>query len=66
MPRYQYKNTDIKINMPPPEANNPTVLSPEKSNLAKAQNKNFKTEIMKLFKDLKEDINKCINKNTNS
>lgn len=52
--------------MPPPEAKNPTMLSPEKSNLSKAQNKNFKIEIMNLFKDLKEDINKCINKIMNS
>lgn len=37
--------------------------SSEESNLAKAHEEGFKTAIMGMFKDIKEDMNKCLNEN---
>lgn len=36
------------------------MLGPEKSNLAKTQDKDFKIAMMKMFKDIKKDINKWL------
>lgn len=49
------KHEDIT---PPLEASNPTLIDPEKSNWAEAQDRNFKIAILNMFKDLKEDMNK--------
>lgn len=38
--------------MPPPEASNPIAIGPEKSNLAEAQDNDFKIAIMNMFKTL--------------
>lgn len=46
--------------MPPPEASSPTAISPERCSLAE-QDKGFKTAIVNMFKDLKEDMNKHLN-----
>lgn len=43
--------------MPCPEAHNSTVIFPEKTNLFKSQDSDFKIAIINLFKDLK-DVNK--------
>lgn len=48
-------------NMPPPEASSTTAIGPERCSLAE-QDKGFKTAIMNMFKDLKEDMNKHLNK----
>ena len=68
--RYQYlespqsiqthKNVSINIwdNMLPPEHHTPTTLVPEKCNIAKAWNKNFKIAVMNMFKDPKENMKK--------
>lgn len=48
--------------MPLPEGSNHTVTGPEKSNLAEAQDKDFKVSIMNMFKDLKEDTNNALMK----
>lgn len=48
--------------MLPSEDCKSTVRCPEKSNLAEAQNEDFKIAIMKMFKDLKEGTNTCLNK----
>lgn len=62
--RHQHKNTskNSQENISPPEPNNPTTVGPEKCNIAKAQDKDFKILV------IKEDMNKCHNedyKNTN-
>lgn len=44
--------------MSPPEARNPIALGLEKSNLAQAQDKDVKVDIMNMFRDLKEDRKK--------
>lgn len=46
----------------PPEASNPIAISLKESNLAKAQDNDFEIAIM--FKDLKENMNKCLTENT--
>lgn len=54
--------------MSPIDTNNFTTEDTEKCSIAKAQNKDFKTAIMNMLKNLKEDKNKSINetyKNTN-
>lgn len=45
--------------MPPPEARNPTATDPEKCNLAKAQDTDFKTPIH--VQELYKHMNKCLN-----
>lgn len=47
-----------QVNMPPPEASNPTAIDTKQSNLAPAQDKDFRIVIMNMFKTLKEDVNK--------
>lgn len=47
--------------MPLPEDSNHTVIGPEKSNLAEAQDKDFKVSIMNMFNNLEKDGNKCLN-----
>lgn len=57
--KYTHKNSHLL----PPEAS-----TPKKCNSAEAQDKGFKTAIMNVVKDLKEDRSKCLNKgceNTN-
>jgi hypothetical protein len=48
-------------NMPLLESSNLTVTGPEKSNLAEAQDKDFKVPTINMFKDLEEDTKKCLN-----
>lgn len=48
--------------MSPPEARNSTALGLEKSNLAQVQDKDVKVEIRNMFRDLKEDRKKSLNK----
>lgn len=43
--------------MPPPEASNPTAIDPKQSNLAPAQDKDFRIVIMSMFKTLKGGVN---------
>jgi hypothetical protein len=38
-----------------------TVLGLEKINVVEAKDKDFKTATVNMFKDLKEDMNKCLN-----
>lgn len=47
--------------MTPPEVRNPITISPEKTNLVEAHDRNFKIAIIHLFKDLKEDMDKYLN-----
>jgi hypothetical protein len=47
--------------MLPPEASNPTVKGTEESNLVEVKNEVFKSAIMNIFKDFKDDTNKCLN-----
>lgn len=58
--------------MPPPDVSKPSAIAEDTQNrtraLSEAQGKNFKTAIMNMFRDLKEDRNKCLNEvcgNTN-
>lgn len=44
-----------EYNMIPQEVSHSTVLGSKKSNLSGAQDKDFKTPIISMFKDLKED-----------
>lgn len=63
--KYKYKQPICLLQKP----EIPIATNPEKSNLAEAQEKDFKIAIMKYFKNLKEDVNKCLNEgfeNTNS
>lgn len=64
MLKSQHKNTNSQYNMPHPEARNPVIIRAEKCNPADAQDKDFKTAIMNMFKDLKENINKCLNEDS--
>lgn len=48
--------------MSSPKPNTPIVILPEKRNLGSAQYKNFKITIKTVFKVLKEDLNKYLNK----
>ena len=48
-------------NAPPSEACNSIAMGPEKSSLAKHK-KDFKIQIMIMCKGVKEDMNKCFNK----
>jgi hypothetical protein len=62
MPRHKSR---IRIdtsqhNMPPPESSNPILLDSEKCNIAEAQDKDFKTVIMNMFKGLRENMNKFL------
>jgi hypothetical protein len=61
--RSQCRNTYMKSldNMPLLESSNLTVTGPEKSNLAEAQDKDFKVPTINMFKDLEEDTKKCLN-----
>jgi len=55
--------------MPLPKASNPTTVGHEKYNILEAQGKGYKLAIMNLLNDLKDDVNKSINKvceNTNN
>lgn len=46
-----------------PELSNPATAGPEKCTVAEAQGKElFKTAIMNVLRDLKEDMNKSLNK----
>lgn len=55
-------NTSMKYqdNMHHPEACDPTGLGPEKWNIAKSQDKDFKVALMHMFKDLKDNMNKFL------
>lgn len=65
MLRYHYIKTDMnnQDNKPPPEVRNHTVLVRKESNLVKAHDKDYNISTRNLFKDLKEDMNKCLNEN---
>lgn len=69
--RHQNKNKIINTqeNMSVPETTNSTTIGPGKSCIVKPQDKEFKRDLMNIFKDLKEYMNKYLNsacKNTNS
>lgn len=49
--------------MPLQEVRKPITIGPDLSNLVKVQNKNFQIGIVNMFKDFKEDMNKCFNDN---
>lgn len=49
-------NKNNKDNIIPPEAITPIVKFPERGNLAEAQDTDFTTAIMNMFKNLKEDM----------
>lgn len=55
------KNMNDQDNKPSPEASNPTAEDPEKSNIAEAQDRDFKIAIRNMFNDLKKDLNKSLN-----
>lgn len=63
MPRPQNKHIYMKNqdNMSPSKTNTLIAILPEKSNLAEAQDKDFKIAIMTVFKVLKEAMNKYLN-----
>jgi hypothetical protein len=70
MPRSQHKTTNrtSQDNILPLESSNSITVGPEKFNIAKAHDKDFKAGIMSMFKDLKGDLNKSLNElceNTN-
>jgi hypothetical protein len=44
----------------PSEARSPIVMCPGENSLAEVHNRNFKIAIIHLFKDLGEDMNKCL------
>lgn len=48
-------------NIPLPEASNPIGIGPEKSNLAEAEDKDFKI-VRNMVQYLKEVMNKCLTK----
>lgn len=50
--------------MPSPEASNFMVIGPKQCNLGEAQDKDFRIANMNMFKDLKEDRNKCLNEDS--
>lgn len=60
MLRHQHKNTIINTqdNVTRSESSNTTTVGPIKCNIAKAQDKKFKTAIVNMLKDLKEDMNR--------
>lgn len=64
MPRHQPRTTTFNSQdkVLPPEPNQPTTAGPEKCNIAEAQDKNFIKAVMNMIKDLKEHMNKSINK----
>lgn len=51
--------------MSPLEPRNHASIGPEKSNIAEAQDKNFKIISMSMLEVLKEDLDKYIYENTN-
>jgi hypothetical protein len=66
MLKSQHKNTNMnsQYNMPSPEASNFMVIGPKQCNLGEAQDKDFRIANMNMFKDLKEDRNKCLNEDS--
>lgn len=53
--------------MPPPEASHSIAIGAEKCSIAaEAQDKDFKIVIMIMFKDSKEDANKCLKEHENT
>lgn len=52
---------NIQDNMPSLEASNPIAIGPGIYNLPKVQDKEFKTTFNNMPKDLKDDMNKCLN-----
>lgn len=44
----------------PPEASNPTAVSPEKCNSVEAWDKDFKAAILNMFNKFKENMNKLV------
>lgn len=46
---------------PPPETSDLIAVGPQKCNLAEARAKDFKIELMKMFRDFMENTNKSIN-----
>lgn len=59
-------NKKSQDNTPPPEARTPIATCPGKGNGAEAQDKDFNIVIMNTFKDLKGDLNKCLNEDRES
>lgn len=56
------KDSNSQNNISPIEPRNPTIIGPEKYNIAETYEKGFKISIMNMFKDLKEPMNKSISK----
>lgn len=50
--------------MSPLEPGNCTIVGSEKWNITDAQEKDFKTAIMNMFKDLKQDMNESLMKSS--
>lgn len=63
MPGSQHKNSNMnsQANTAPPETSNSTAIGLEKSSSAKVYKKNFKMTVMNTLKNLKDDMNKCLN-----
>lgn len=63
MLRFQHKITIMNNHddMPLPEARNHILTGSHKLNLAKKQYKGSITVIINYFKDINEDMNKCLN-----
>ena len=63
MPRHQCKNTINNRHYVSTGAQQPhTTVGPERCNAAEIQDKDFKAAIINMLNDLKEDMNKSINK----
>lgn len=65
----QNTNVNRQNNMPPPGANNATIMFSTKSSLAEAQDKDLERAIMNMFKCLEKAMNTCLSedwKTTNS
>lgn len=53
---------NVQDNMYTIDASTPIVIFIEKNNIAEPQDKDFQIVTMNMSKDLKEDVNKCLNK----
>lgn len=63
MLRFQHKTTIMNNHedMPLPEARNHIIIGSHKFNLAKKKYKGSQIAIINNFKDINEDMNKCLN-----
>lgn len=63
MPGSQHKNSNMnsQANTAPPETGNSTAIGLKKSSSLRAYKKIFKMIVMNTLKNLKDDMNKCLN-----